>query len=122
MGIGYWFGERPAGYVLECREPAKLLGALSRTTGERVFGNILGTLDDSGMLRLGESDSVSIDELTRAWRGTLALVYEDGFRLMFATGHVHLFRRAAAIGRIVEGQEIADALGLADKIESAEAP
>ncbi|MHC4448761.1 MAG: hypothetical protein ACYS0E_01295 [Planctomycetota bacterium] len=60
----------------------------------------------------------------RAWRGTLAFIHEKGgeLRLLLTTGHVHLYRSASAIGRIVAGQEVVDRLGVSDSIVSARAP
>ncbi|MHC4849295.1 MAG: hypothetical protein ACYTEG_12680 [Planctomycetota bacterium] len=60
----------------------------------------------------------------RAWRGTLAFIHEkDGeLRLLLTTGHVHLYRSASAIGRIVAGQQVVDRLGVSDRIVSARAP
>jgi peptidyl-prolyl cis-trans isomerase B (cyclophilin B) len=54
----------------------------------------------------------------RAWRGTLAFVWEDGStggNLGFLTGH----GGDSAIGRVVEGMEFVDALEAGDRIESA---
>jgi len=60
----------------------------------------------------------------RAWRGTLCVVQEKSgkLRLLLATGHVHLYRSAAALGRVVEGQDAVDRLDFADRITSARAP
>ncbi|MHC4938936.1 MAG: hypothetical protein ACYTHK_08210 [Planctomycetota bacterium] len=60
----------------------------------------------------------------RAWRGTLALIHEKegALRLILTTGHVHLYRSATAVGRIVEGQKVVDGLGAADSIRTARAP
>jgi peptidyl-prolyl cis-trans isomerase B (cyclophilin B) len=54
----------------------------------------------------------------RAWRGTLAFVWENGSAgadLRFLTGH----GRDAAVGRVIEGMEFVDALEAGDRIESA---
>lgn len=54
----------------------------------------------------------------RAWRGTLAFVWEEassGGDLRFLTGH----GGDTAIGRVVEGMEFVDALEAGDRIESA---
>ena len=60
----------------------------------------------------------------RAWRGTLALVARKSgkLRLIFTTGHVHLYRSATAIGRVIDGQEHVDRLGSEDSIRAARAP
>jgi len=58
------------------------------------------------------------DNKRRGWRGTLALVWEDGSAgadLRFLTGHGD----DAAVGRVIEGMEFVDALEAGDRIESA---
>jgi hypothetical protein len=55
----------------------------------------------------------------RAWRGSLALVWDGetaGADLRFATGH----GAEPAVGRIIEGMEVVDALEAGDRIESAQ--
>jgi len=72
--IGYWFGERPGGYVLECTDPVKALALLVELSDIPCVGNIIsGPINDSGKVHFDtdQGASFSIEELTTAWRSTL---------------------------------------------------
>jgi hypothetical protein len=88
----------------------------------KVLGEVIGgrgaRIDEEKPKRLGP-----VPKPARfAWRGTIALPFTKdngnvGSQLMISTGMS--LRGFAAVGRIVEGQEHADALEAGDKIESA---
>ena len=72
--IGYWFGERPGGYVLECTEPIKALMLIKDLCDIPLVGNIIGgPINDSGIVDFDSDQGASFQtaELTKAWRSTL---------------------------------------------------
>jgi hypothetical protein len=88
----------------------------------KVLGEVIGGLgariDEEKPKRLGPVPNPA----RFAWRGTIALPFTKdnenvGSQLMISTGMS--LRGFAGVGRIVEGQEHADALEAGDKIESA---
>ncbi len=74
QAIGYWFGERPGGYILETPNPAALLARLAERAGHPLAANIIGRgINTSGALTLrgtpsGRDEIVAIADLAAAWQ------------------------------------------------------
>ena len=74
QAIGYWFGERPGGYMLETQNPAALLARLAELAGHPLAGNIIGgPINTSGVLTLrgtpsGRDEAISVADLAAAWQ------------------------------------------------------
>ena len=66
-GIAELFGESPSRYLLEI--PATSLDAVRRSLGD-IPSATIGRLNDSGTLRFC-GEQVLVDDLARAWLGTL---------------------------------------------------
>jgi phosphoribosylformylglycinamidine synthase subunit PurSL len=72
--IGYWFGERPGGYILECTNPIETLVLIGELCDIPIAGNVISSpINESGTLNLlhQQDGSISVADLTTAWRSTL---------------------------------------------------
>jgi len=85
------------------------------------FDEVTGGLGARAKAKKAPAKRLPLEESKRrAWRGSVAFVWEGGSAgadLRFATGH----GSEAAVGRVLEGMEFVDALEAGDRIESARA-